>query len=94
MIRHIVFTKFEAPDENVPAARALLEALPEKIPEIVTLETGRDFLCSERSWDMALVVTFKTREDLAVYAGHPEHQKVKAYIHAHRKASATVDYEL
>ncbi|MDO4573096.1 MAG: Dabb family protein [Clostridia bacterium] len=94
MIRHIVFTKFQNPAEHVPHARALLEALPAQIPEIVSLETGCDFLRSERSWDMALVVSFRSREALETYAAHPAHLKVKEYIHAHRCGSATVDYEL
>ena len=42
---------------------------------------------------MALIVTFSSREALAVYADHPAHQLVKAYIHAERTDSATVDFE-
>ena len=94
MIKHIVFTKFENPAENVPAARALLHALPGLIPEIVTLETGADVLHSDRSYDMALIVTFHTLEDLHAYDQHPEHGKVRAYIRAHRTASASVDFEI
>ncbi len=93
MLKHIVFTRFENPEESVPVACGLLHALPEKIPEIVTLETGRDVLHSERSYDMALIVTFRTREDLLTYDRHPEHGKARAYIKAHRTASATVDFE-
>ena len=90
MIKHIVFTKFENPDENVPEDSALLHALTETIPEIVTLETGRDVLHSARSFDMALIVTFRSLADLAVYDKHPEHEKARAYIKAHRTATATV----
>ena len=93
MVKHIVFTKFKEPDRAVPAARRMLMALPKEIPEILSMETGRDFLGSSRSWDMALVATFDSREALAVYADHPAHQAVKAYIHAERTDSATVDYE-
>ena len=93
MVKHIVFTKFKEPDRAVPTARALLAALSKEIPEIRSMETGRDFLGSARSWDMALVATFDSREALAVYADHPAHQAVKAYIHAARTDSATVDYE-
>ena len=93
MIKHMVFTKFENPAESVPEARRLLEALPEKIPQIVTLETGADVLHSERSYDMALIVTFRSLADLKIYDAHPEHQTVRAYIKAHRTASATVDFE-
>ena len=79
MLKHIVFTRFENPEE--------------KIPEIVTLETGRDVLHSARSYDMALIVTFRSREDLQIYDRHPEHGNERAYIKAHRTASATVDFE-
>ncbi len=93
MIKHIVFTKFQDPAKSVPEAKALLSALPEKIPQIISLEVGGDVLHSERSYDMALIVTFRSLEDLKLYDTHPEHGKVRAYIKAHRTASATVDFE-
>ena len=93
MIKHIVFTKFENPSESVPVAAAMLQALPAQIPQIVTLETGADVLHSDRSYDMALIVTFHSLADLKLYDQHPEHAKVRAYIKAHRIASATVDFE-
>ena len=93
MIKHIIFTKFTDPDVAVPEASKRLLALKEKIPQIRTMEVGRDFLHSDRSFDMALIVTFDTKEDLAVYADHPAHVLVKEYIHAHRLATAAVDYE-
>ncbi len=93
MIKHIVFTKFENPDEQAPVARKMLMDLKEKIPQIRTIETGRDFKHSERSFDLALIVTFDTKEDLETYDRHPEHEKARAYIKAHRTATATVDFE-
>lgn len=92
MIKHIVFTRFENPAEDVPAARAMLETLPGQIPEIVSLETGADCKHSERSYDMALIVVFRSMEDLAVYDTHPAHEAVRAFIKAHRTATATVDF--
>ncbi len=93
MIKHIVLTKFRDPDEAAPEAARRLLALPAAIPEIVSMEAGRDFMGSERSYDLGLIVTFKTKADLAVYADHPAHAEVKQYIHAHRTGSVTVDYE-
>lgn len=92
MIRHIVFTKFENPQEQVPAACEMLLALKNKIPQIVSIEAGADVLRSARSYDMALIVTFQTLGDLKIYDGHPEHEKVRAFIKAHRTASASVDF--
>ena len=94
MIRHIVFTKFADPEKDGAEACRLLRALPERIPEIVSLEANCDQKRSERSWDTALTVTFRSWEDLAVYDTHPAHQEVRAFIKAHRTGTATVDYEL
>ncbi len=93
MFRHIVFTRFENPAEQVPVAREMLLKLPAIIPEIVTMEVGADELHEARSFDMALTVTFNKKQDLPVYANHPEHVKVREYIGSHARASAAVDYE-
>ena len=93
MIKHIVFTRFEDADEQAPVASEMLFALKEKIPQIRSIETGRDFKHSERSFDLALIVTFDRKEDLEIYDHHPEHEKARAYIKAHRTATATVDFE-
>lgn len=93
MVKHIVLTRFTDPAEQVPIARAMLEALKEQIPEIVSLELGADFLGSPRSFDMALSIVFSSREALERYTVHPAHRAVQQYIHAHRNASACVDYE-
>ena len=93
MIKHIVFTKFENPEEQAPVAAKMLLALKDTIPQICSIETGRDFKHSERSFDLALIVTFECKEDLEIYDHHPEHEKARAYIKAHRTATATVDFE-
>lgn len=93
MIKHIVLFRFEDPTVNIPIVRESLYALREKIPEIVSMQIGEDFLHSGRSFDMALLVDFKTREDLEIYDKHPDHQQARAYIHVHRLDSKTVDFE-
>ena len=93
MIRHIVLFKFEDPAVNIPIVRDSLYALVDKIPEIVHMQIGADFMRSQRSADMALIVDFKSKEDLEIYDKHPDHQKARVYIHAHRTESRTVDFE-
>ncbi len=93
MLKHIVFTRFENAAEQAPAASAKLLALKDVIPEIVSIETGLDVKHSERSYDLALIVTFASLDALAVYDKHPAHETVRAYIKAHRTATATVDFE-
>ncbi len=48
---------------------------------------------SGRSYDLALIAKFANREDLAVYADHPEHVKVKQYIHKVLVNGISVDFE-
>jgi hypothetical protein len=70
-----------------------LRDLKNKIPELVSLETGIDFLHSERSYDLALITVFRNREDLEVYMNNPDHKEVQKYIHNVREAAIAVDYE-
>ncbi len=93
MIKHIVLFKFEDPKVNVPVVRDSLYALVEKIPEIAHMQIGEDFLHSPRSFDMALLVDFKSREDFKIYDRHPDHNAARVYIHAHCLESRTVDFE-
>ena len=93
MIKHIVLFKFEDPKVNVTIVRDSLYALVDKIPEIVSMQIGEDFMHSPRSFDMALLVDCKTKEDLAVYDKHPDHNAARVYIHAHCLESKTVDFE-
>ena len=48
---------------------------------------------SPRSFDMALLVDCKTKEDLKIYDQHPDHNAARVYIHAHCLESKTVDFE-
>lgn len=93
MVTHIVLFKLEEPQVHAPIICNMLQGLVEKIPQIRSMQTGVDFMHSERSYDMALIVTFDNREDLAIYDKNPDHAEVRKYIHAHRLGSKTVDFE-
>ena len=92
MIKHIVCMKLKDKAEATKI-KEMLESLVDLIPPLLTMEVGLDYLQSERSYDMALIATYKTREDLETYRVHPEHKKVQAYIHAVRESSVSVDFE-
>jgi heme-degrading monooxygenase HmoA len=70
-----------------------LKDLKNRISVLVSLETGLDFLHSERSYDLALTTVFRSKEDLEVYMNHPDHKEVQKYIHSVREAAVAVDYE-
>ena len=72
MVKHIVFFK-NTDKAKIEELKTKLEALKEEIDFVVDLEVGIDFIGSERSFDLALLVDLPTRESLNAYAIHPKH---------------------
>lgn len=99
MITHLVFFNMlpeaegASGEENAAELVRRLRELPDRIPELVELEAGRDFSRSPASYDVGLLTRFKSREDLETYRVHPEHQKVVKFVQATTSARAVVDYE-
>lgn len=97
MIRHIVMWKMaKSPDsyEKAMAIKENLEALGDKIDELVDIEVGINFNESESASDVVLVSTFKSRADLNIYQNHPEHKAVGAnYVRPNVSERRVVDYE-
>jgi hypothetical protein len=77
MVVHLVSFKYRS---DVDAAarqdhRSQLSALAD-MDGILDLKVGEDFVRSPRSYDTGLVVSFRDRAALDVYATHPRHQPV------------------
>jgi len=79
--------------ENAIILKRELEALREKIKEIVSLEVGINFNASEAAYDIALYSEFKSKQDLQAYQKHPEHVKVAELVGKVREKRVVVDYE-
>jgi len=94
MIVHIVMFKFKEEDKeaNLVKVRAILEQLPKKISELISMEVGLNFDESQRAYDLALYSKFHSKEDLATYATHKEHLKVVDFIKTVISDSKVVDY--
>ncbi len=97
MIRHIVLWRIAETENTAERALAIkenLEALKGKIDEVVDIEVGINFNETEAASDVALVSTFKTKEDLDIYQDHPEHKAVGAnYVRPFVTERRVVDYE-
>jgi len=93
MIKHIVMWKLR---DKTDAAeiKARLEALGGKIPGLIKIEAGIDFLESEQSADVVLYSELESREALEAYQIHPEHQAVVPLIKGAAIARTVVDYEV
>ncbi len=93
MVRHIVFMKF--PDFSLAkSAKEKLLSMKEQIKELKEIEVGIDFSRSERSFDLALVTTFETKDDLESYRIHPYHQQIVKWLKENNTQTKVVDYEL
>ncbi|NIQ91670.1 MAG: Dabb family protein [Deltaproteobacteria bacterium] len=94
MLKHVVFFKFKqgvAEAEIVDLEKSLAE-LPPAIPEILSYEFGRDVVRSERSYDLALVSTFRDLESLQRYQIHPDHQIVLQKVNNLCESVLAVDF--
>ena len=93
MIRHIVMFKIkdEFKDE-IPQLVQNFYGMKGKIEGMVNLEAGADFLHSERSFDLALITEFDSREAFDAYQNHPVHLPVKKRMGEVRVSSVACDY--
>ena len=94
MIRHIVLFKIK--DEfkrEIPQLVENFYGMKGRIEGLVDLESGADFLHSERSYDLALITVFDNREHFEAYQTHPVHLPVKKRMHEVRSASVACDFE-
>ena len=96
MVKHIVMFKLcGTPSERLDAAQAFkaaLEALPEKIDVLKSMEVGLNKNPAEQ-WDVVLTAVLPTMADVATYANHPAHLAAAALLAGHKELRGCVDYE-
>ena len=99
MVKHIVAWRlrdsalWNDKSTNALLLRDKLEALRGRIPGLRNLEVGIDFSATANSADVVLVTEFDSREALAAYQIHPEHQAVGVFVSQIVSERRGVDYE-
>lgn len=80
--------------ENAETMKKLLEALPKNIEVLKSVEVGINVLegDSEAICDVVLTTECETKDDLKLYADHPDHQKVVSFIKKVVSERRVVDY--
>ena len=64
-----------------------------RVPQVIDVEAGADFLHSDRSFDVCLYVTLESPEALEAYQQDPYHcEVVKTYVASVREKAVAVDY--
>lgn len=100
MIKHIVFWKLKEEAEgrdkaaNARVMKQALEALQGKIPGLLKIEVGFDFVKADTSCDVALYSELESAAVLDSYQSHPAHQAVIPLIRALTSERHAVDYEV
>lgn len=96
MIKHVVCFKLNnSTQEEKQAAKDILMSMVGKVPTILDIEVGTDFLCSARSYDIFLQVMLKDKAALDEYQADSYHcDVVKEYMHSHVSSSVAIDYEI
>ena len=100
MIKHIVMWKFKpfaegkTRQENLLLVKSMLEALPEKIDFIRSMQVKLNVNPKEGMFDAVLLSEFDSLEDVANYRVHPEHKKISSYVALVREERASGDYEM
>jgi len=94
MVKHIVMFDFkdEKKKENLIRAKEMLEALITTVPTLKSMEVGLNFSEETRAMDLSIITEFEDEEGLELYATHPEHLKVVAFIKTVVSSSKVVDY--
>lgn len=94
MIKHIVLFKLkDSSPDSIEMTAGVLRGLKGKVDQLRDLEVGIDVVKSARSYDIALVATFDSLEDLEGYQVHPEHKKVIEHMTQVRESQVAVDFE-
>ena len=94
MIKHIVCFKLKE-GESKEKAKEVLLSMKGKVPTVLDIEVGTDFLGSARSYDVILQVVLQDRNALDEYQKDEYHcSVVKKYMHEHVERSVAVDYEI
>lgn len=95
MFTHVVFFKLkDKSKENIEKAKSILMRTEGKVPTLKTIKVGVDVVRSARSYDLALITTFDSLEDMDAYQVHPVHvDEVLAHLRPMLESSAAVDFE-
>lgn len=94
MFTHIVFFKAKEPTvEKLEFLKKTFLSMEGNIKELKELEVGVDVIRSDRSYDIAIITRFDSKEDYLAYDVDEFHvEKVKKVIKPYIECSKTIDF--
>lgn len=99
MIRHIVMFGVDADDAEdrdakITEAAVRLEKLVGVVPGLRSMMVGANGVDLDGNYDFALVADLDDADALSVYATHPAHLEVSAFIGTFKTRRAAIDIEM
>ena len=91
-VEHVVLFRFATAAEAQDCVTRL-RAMAGRIPAVRGLEAGVNQVPSERAYDVGLVVTVDSIDDLPAYREHPVHRPVLAWVADHATAVVAADFD-
>ena len=94
MVTHVVLFKLKdrSPD-NALRVRDLLREMKGRIPPLLDLEAGVDYVRSTVSYDVALITRHADRAALDAYQVHPIHERVKLHLREVCDLAVATDFD-
>jgi hypothetical protein len=93
VITHVVMWRVENPTpERVDRFMGLLRSLEGNVTQLQTIEVGHNEVIDPQAFDVVLVTTFASWDDLEAYRIDPFHQGVAAQLRAMTAARSVVDF--
>ena len=96
MIIHIALFKFK-PDISKEEVGGVIEGvrdLKNKIPQVIELFAGDNFSKHSQGFTHAIVIKFKSKEDIDAYRAHPSHKPIVDKLEEIEEDSIGIDFEV
>lgn len=94
MVKHIVFWNVREDGDkqtNMRQMKQMLEGLVGKVEGLISAEVGFNF--NPDGHDLVLYSVLRNEKALEIYQNHPEHLKVKKFVHSVVTDRAVVDFD-
>ena len=93
MVKHVVMWRYKN-REDIEFARTRLESMRDRVPTMLSIETGVDFNRSGAAYDLVLITTHEDKAQLDAYQADPLHNEVKAALGELDSERVVVDFEI
>jgi hypothetical protein len=94
VVNNLLIKVKDSTKENIAKVKDILSELKGNIPVLLDSRVELDIHAGESPYDIMLINTFKSYEDIKTYLDHPVHIKVSQYITGVIEKSASLCYEV